>query len=228
MSVLGGDTLVDTNGVLLPAHTPTGANPATSWARSPLAAGDIQIQGNGIAGTTTLGFIDVHAVLNLPATTPADVSIAFDFVTETNVNHFPAVTARHSATTDACIYAQYDRGVGQWDIGLVSGANPGVFAAPLASGAAAVPANGTRWNMVFEVQGTAIRLKLNGSLLCSATDSTISAAGKVGVYDVTGTLLTATTGFHIENVVVSDIAAGSPPIPHDLAHSQQHQSMVAQ
>lgn len=228
MSVLGGDTCVDTNGVLLPAHTPTGANPATSWARSPIATTDIQIQGNGIAGSTNIAFVDTHAVLTLPAATPADVSIAFDFVTETNINHFPAVTARHSGTTDACYYAQYDRGLGQWDIGVVSAANPGVFAAPLASGAAAVPANGTRWNMVFEVQGTAIRLFKNGSLLCSATDSTISAAGKVGVYDTTGTLLTATTGFHIENLVVSDFASGAAPMPYDLQHSPQWQSVIAQ
>lgn len=211
MTVLFGDTFVDTDGVLLPAHAPTGPSSGSSWARSPLAANDIQIQGNGVAGSTNLTFADVHAVFNQPGAWPADYSISFNFHTLTNVNHFPAVTARHSATTDACYYAQYDRGAGQWAIGIINGANPGIFT-DLVTGAAAVPANGTVWAMRFEVQGNALRLYKDGSLLCSTTDNTISAAGKPGVYDATGTLLAAGTGFHIESLVVSDFTAGTPPM----------------
>lgn len=211
MSVLFGDTFVDTNGVLLPAHTPTGPNPALSWARGFFTAGDLQIQANGMAGSTSTGFVDTHALLAQSGSWPADVSIAFDFHTVTNINHFPAVTARHSTTSDACYYAQYDRGTGQWAIGIVNAANPNGFT-DLVTAAYPVPADGTVDHMVFEVQGNALRLYKNGSLFLSTTDNTISAAGKPGLYDVTGTVLTATTGFHIENMVVSDTMVGGATV----------------
>lgn len=214
MAILYGDTFVDTNGVLLTAHTPTGSNPGVSWVRGFFTAGDIQIQANSAAGSTSFSpsFIDTHALLNQIGSWPTDVSIAFDFHTLTDINHFPAVTARHSTTSDACYFAQYDRGAGQWAVGIVNTANPNIFT-DIATGASAVPANGTIDHMVFEVQGTALRLFKNGSLLISTTDGTLTAAGKPGVYDITGTLLTATTGYHIENLVISDFVTSGVNAP---------------
>lgn len=226
MSVLFGDTFVDTNGVVLPSHTPTGANAGLSWSRGPFAGFDLFIQANGACdGNAT--FQDVHAVFNQSGTWPADVSIAFDIHFFSGLN-FPAVTARHSATTDACYGASYDPSGGTWSLERWSTANPGV-ATSLTSASYPMPSSGTVDHMVFEVQGSALRLYKNGTLFLSTTDSTLTAAGKPGIYDLTGSALTATTGIHIEALVVSDsMVAGAVYQPHDLQHSAQHQAMVAQ
>lgn len=214
MAILFGDTWVDTNGVLLPAHVPTGPSPGSSWSRSPLATADIQIQGNGAAGATLLTFDPgVHAVFNQPGSWPADYAIAFDAHFFTSVNHFPAVTARHSATTDVCYGIQYDRATG-WDFVIWSGANPGVSSS--LTGAVGFsypyPGDGTIDHMIFEMQGNALRLKQNGTTVLSITDNTIAAAGKPGVFDLTGTLLGAATGLHFEKFVISDFTANTPPM----------------
>ena len=209
MAILYGDTFVDTNGVVLPSHTPTGSHAGLSWSRGPFATTDWQIEANGasVASASPLA----HAVFNQSGTWPADVSIAFDIHFLTLIsNAQPGPTARHSTTTDACYGVGYD-GSG-WYMLLFSTANPSVATA-LVSAAYAYPGNGVTDNMVFEVQGTALRLYKNGSLFLSTTDSTISAAGKPGLLDGWGaTAPTATTGMHIENLLVSNFLAANPAV----------------
>jgi hypothetical protein len=201
--VLAGDSLIDTNGTTLPAHVPTGPDAGDSWQRGPFAAQDMVIQANGIVPGVA-GFVDIHAVFNkLGDPWPADVSVAFDMHFFTNLNNmFPAVTLRHATGNDQCYGCQYDSTTG-WGIEIWSTSNPG-GPTELASAAYIYPGDGIVDAMIFEVEGNALRLWKNGVLFISTTDNTITVGGKPGVYGTCGTLPTATTGFHIENIVASD------------------------
>ena len=213
MAILYGDTYVDTNGVVLPSHTPTGSHAGVSWQRGPNTTGDLAIQANGVANANAT-FLDIHELLNQSGTWPADVSIAFDVHFFTNTNEFPAATARHAVANDVCYGAQWGGNGGGW--GLVLSNAAGNFITTIASTAYTYPGNGVTDHMIFEVQGNALRLYKNGSLFVSGTDNTISAAGKPGVYGSSGVVITATTGVHIENFLVSDFSAsGNAPAEDD-------------
>lgn len=206
MAVLFGDTFVDTNGVVLPSHTPTGASAGLSWSRGPNSTADLAIQANGVVNLST-AFLDVHAVFNQSGSWPADVSVAFDAHFLTNANEFPAVTVRHASGSDICYGAQWGGTAGGWSLVLSNAA--GNFVTNLSTTAYAYPGNGVTDHMVLEVQGNQLRLYKNGTLFVSATDNTIAAAGKPGIYNTSGVAGTATTMLHFENLVISDLPAAS-------------------
>ena len=70
----------------------------------------------------------------------------------------------------------------------------------------------TAYNVKLEMIGTAIKLYKEGSStpLISATDSSITAAGKAGVRLISGaTVPSDNTGIHIDNFSADDVVGGA-------------------
>lgn len=220
MGILAGDTFVDSNSTTLPAHTPTGPDPGSSWGAGAFDSNHLWIQANG-ACTGVAGFVEHHNVMDKSGDPwPEDYSMAFDAHFFTNTNTFPAITLRHATASNQCYGAQWGGPGGGWDIVEFSTGNPG-SPTSLASSAYTYPGDGVTDLMILEVQGDEIRLFKNGSLFVSATDVTITAAGKPGFYG-NGSAETATSGLHFEDLVITDFEAVIPdPVRTRMLATQQ-------
>lgn len=190
MALFVKDTFTGTAATTLEAHT--GETGATWTKDSTLSAGQLVISdANRIRGNTA-----GQAVLDNASGTPGSadytVSAKLRFVTSVAGPYIGPV-ARSSGS-----FSFYMAVLEAGDINLLkfpSGTSLGSYAF--------TPAAGTDYLVALKVTGTTIKVYLDGVERISATDSSITAAGKAGV--IAFDAVTNTTGIHMDAV-----AAGVP------------------
>lgn len=186
-----GDTFVGTDGTLLDAHTPTGANPGTSWTLINGTSG--AIQSNAYRGSTVSNDHIYRLENNLSSD---DQSIVTTVTRGASLIRWSGAGGRFSSAT-ATGYFTRNAGAGNWDIiKIVSGARTTIATAS-GSWAAGV--------CEFRINGSTLESFTDTNISrVSATDTSISAGLRVAVQgrssgaddvlDIYGTELTPTGG----------------------------------
>lgn len=179
---------------LVDAHTTADLTPHPTWIRNTAAAGTAAISNAGRARATSSS-AGIYYHNGAPA--DADYSVFGTLRCFSNTGLW-SLGARMSATpTNTYYFAGYDFANTRWFIGkLVSGTQT----LTLGTAAAALSV-GSSYLCRFEVEGTALRLYVDDALTCSATDSSISAAGFAGFRLQTGS---DTAGYHLDDWSADD------------------------
>jgi lysophospholipase L1-like esterase len=189
------DTMNDTNGVTIQAHTPTNVGQPTLWAiNTARATTDMVIDTNRLRRNANVQCFAYH-----PATLAADCYMEADLVWFSRLtSNASGIILRGGTTADTGIWGFYLVSAGQWQLmDVVAGAGT-----QIGSGFANTPSGPVQVRM--ECQGTAVRLYLDGVLRISAT-TTITGAGKAGLRDNPAAAIPATgTGCHYENIVAKN------------------------
>jgi len=188
------DNTVDTAGVLLNAHAPQVGG---SWIKNTVTTGTAGISSaNRIRQLTTTS--PIYYVSNVPAgpdqVMAADMFIAS--ITTTTGEMGPSL--RLDTAADTSYISGYRGSTLSWVIAK-SVAGKGTI---LASAAATLTVGNT-YTLTFSIVGSALTLLVNGVSTVTATDSTITAAGRVGVRFGAGAA-TDTTSYHLTNLSADD------------------------
>lgn len=168
------DTFTDTSGTLLTAHTPDAGG---SWTQHPSYATDTAVISSANRARPGTG-PDTQALLywsGNPASPDYSVSADASYLTATG---FGGVIGRADTSVDTCYFARFVGGSGALELGKhVSGTE--TILATVAPGWS----TGVTHNLSLSMQGTSISMWVDSVLtLGPVTDSSISAAGKLGVY----------------------------------------------
>jgi len=195
-----GDSFTGTAGTLLPSHT---ADSTATWTKLTALPDDLvltdanRLRENGSGG----GVAYSSAV---PAS--ADYQVGADVVVKSKlVGDAAGVVGRLDTTNANGTYYLARYRAAQWElVKRVNGVETilGTYADRLVAG--------TSYRLRLDLQGTAIRVYVDGILRISATDGAISAAGRAGVQvGYAGSTVTQTnaTGLHLDNLRLVDSSA---------------------
>lgn len=191
--VLIRDTFTDQDGTLLDGHV---GERNAAWAKHPsFLTGVAAITGGRVHRSTGSPAIYLAGGV-LPV---ADYAVSFDVVKLTDVNS-SAVIFRASSSADTYYMVRYNgTGTKVELIKLLAGAS-----SPLGEYVVALSA-GVPLPVRAECAGSALRVLVSGVERIVATDTDIAGPGRVGVRLISNA--SATTGYHIDNLLVERLAA---------------------
>jgi len=183
------DIFTDTPGVLLENHTgATGAtwtkNPAFSTGSSVITAAD------RLRGAASNG---IYYASGTP--TSADYDVEADFYVA-SIAGAAGLLGRQSTSAATYYLFDYETGSGSWK--LYSVVNGSVITS--ASFAQTLTA-GQTYHLRLAMRGSFITGYVNGTAVVSLTDSSITSAGRAGVYF--GEADTDSTGYHLDNLTAA-------------------------
>jgi len=187
------DNTVDTAAVLLDAHTPqvgsawtkNGTSTATMVISS---ANRIRQSGTGLAG---------YYIGNVPAG-PDQTIVCDDYIAAIGAAaQVAGPTLRMDTAANTLYEAGYRGNSLAWSIiKIVAGK------ITLLAGVATTVTAGATYTLTFSIVGSSLILLVNGVSTVTATDSTITATGRVGIHS--GITTTDTTGHHQTNLSADD------------------------
>jgi hypothetical protein len=176
------DTFTDTNGTLLTSHTPDSGG---SWAyhasygtSSAVISAANRVRNNG--SVTTLAY---HS----QAPSSADYDVEIDVVPFAYTTQSLGVCGRIDTASDTFYRARYDGNIDTWKLEKV------VSGTPTGLGTYGTAISGTQ-RLRLRMTGSSISLWVAGVQQITATDSSITAAGRTGIY-ISGTGNNS-SGFH--------------------------------
>ncbi len=191
------DSFTDTTGTALSSHT---GELGASWTHQAGGA-NAQINSNTVSRAGILGGYTIDYASATPAS--ADYSVEADLIVRSNLlGDDTGVIGRLNTATTAFYMARWDQLTSSWALVRYSSG----VANNLAT--ASVPAGltvGESYRLKLQMIGTTLNLYVNGILVTTATNSTLTAAGKAGIMDGANALSLAkgtTTGLHIDNFQV--------------------------
>jgi Concanavalin A-like lectin/glucanases superfamily len=140
----------------------------------------------------------------------ADYNVEADIVVKTNnlSGDMAGVFGRLDTATNTFYMARWDSSVTRWSLVEVTAGT----AATLATSTSGAITNGVTYKLRLNMIGSALKLYVDGVLTASATDATITAAGRAGIMDgaiTTSPAKSASTGLHLDNFRVTPRAADS-------------------
>ncbi|MDQ1483407.1 MAG: hypothetical protein QOF35_1483, partial [Actinomycetota bacterium] len=197
-SATSSDTFTGTSADLLTTHT--GENGAT-WGNENVGLGNTE----QITDANRLRRSGTGYSVNYTTATPAsaDYSVEADLYVKTVLSGDVAgVIGRLATGTNTMYTARWEQTAAQWSIAKIVNGTPTALGTPTP----ATLTTGSTYRLRLSMIGTALKLYVNGVQTVSATDGTITAAGKAGIRDgVTGTnpTKTNTTGIHFDNFQVT-------------------------
>jgi hypothetical protein len=146
----------------------------------------------------------LHYAAGLPPS--ADYTVEADVYVASNLaGDLVGVSGRTdpSGTLPSLYAAGYDQATQRWSVSRVTPAG----LATLASSAAQPLTPGVTYRLALDMRGTSIRVLVDGAVVLSVVDSTITAPGLAGVLTGFGTAGSAaptdSTGMHLDNVRVT-------------------------
>ncbi|MCU1501206.1 MAG: Laminin sub domain 2, partial [Ilumatobacteraceae bacterium] len=206
-STVSTDTFTGTAGVTLQARS--GEIGATWTKQLPLSTADALITSAGRIRKNGSSAFAVYSASGVP--TGADYAIEADvFVASSVVNDRIGILGRvDPAIANGTFYAaSYSRASQTWVLAkVVNGVQT-----MLAQTAAQALAVGTTYRLTLDMNGTTIRLLVNGAQQLSSIDAAITTAGRGGVVmgdGVNATALSDTTGMHLDNFSITPPLADS-------------------
>lgn len=179
---------------LVDAHTTADLAPHPTWTRNTAAAGTAVISNAGRARATSSS-AGIYYHNGAPA--DANYSVLGTLRVFSNTGLWSLIARASATPTNTYYFAGFDFANTRWFIGKLVG---GTQTLNLGTAAASLTI-GQDYACRFEVEGTALRLYVDGALVCSATDSSISAAGFAGFRLATGT---DSAGYHLDNWSADD------------------------
>jgi len=204
--IASSDTFADTTGTLLSAHT---SSTGTTWTQQAGSSTTAQVSATGTLRRTGQG-VGVYYTPAVPLT--PDYLVEADVVYKSLIaNDFVGVAGRldTAGTSGGTFYtARYDANAAQWQ--LNKAANGAVSS--IATAHAQTLTVGQTYRLGLEMSGSTISLLVDGVVRVSATDATLTAAGRAGVRlnnTVAGATSSDTTGLHLDNFEVSPPAVDS-------------------
>lgn len=192
------DTFTDSAPYGTPLTSHTGETGAT-WTAHPSSTGATQTSASGgIRETTTTG-VGVYYASGLPPS--ANYTVEADFLTRaawaSDYSAYAHVLARVDTTATTFYACRYSKVGHAWEIAEWN-AGTGVIDASTS----ATLAPSTTYHVAFTVNGPSLSCKVNGSTVVSATDSTITAAGRVGVRLINNPQAYS-SGIHVDNLTAT-------------------------
>lgn len=195
MATFLNDTLTDTNGVLLTAHTgETGA----TWAKETGQTGVFTVQTNRIYCSTTNA---CYYSSGVPVHPDYEVTGTVEIITA--ANNEVGIVGRAATGAVTHYWASLKRvssGGGTWSLNLNSYVNGtanslGTYACGALTGTHTIK---------LRMVGNQISVYLDGTLrIGPVTDTAVTAAGRAGVRAITA--VTTTTGFHIADISAAEV-----------------------
>jgi hypothetical protein len=195
------DTLTDTVGTTLTAHT--GEQGAT-WTQAGFDAGEAVFDGanrvyfRNVAPSEAGGLV----ASGLPA--GPDYDVAWGLYNYTNIASSIAAVGRFDPATGDGYLAGFST-VSGW---LLWRMDAGVRT--VIDSSAATLATSTEYDLVMTFRGSTIALEVEGVEVCSVTDATYSAAGRVGIYSPG--VQTVATGRGITYINATDYVSDDPVV----------------
>jgi hypothetical protein len=206
-SATASDTFTDTAGVTLQSHTAQTGSPWTKHAASTTDA--VITNGNRIRKNGSATFGSLYYSSGIPAS--ADYMVEADaFRASSSVaDDIIGIVGRLDTTNALGTYysAVYDKTNGRWS--LIS-MNNGVKS--VLGSYTQTFSSGTTYHLSLDMSGSTIRLLVDGIQRVSATNATITAAGRAGVtmgFGGSNTTVDNSNGMHLDNFTVSGRAADS-------------------
>jgi hypothetical protein len=199
-SVTVEDSFSDTSGTSLNSHTPTSGG---AWTH---------LQGSTTATVTSGGrirhlnttFTPAYTIDYVTATpSSANYSVSATLYDASNVsNDMAGVVGRLDPATGSFYLGRWEESTTSWNIYRCTGTTCTRLAQVTGQGALTVHQS---YRLKLDLNGTALKLYVNGVLKVSATDGTLTAAGRAGIMDgnpTTDTNLSDTTGIHLDDFQV--------------------------
>jgi hypothetical protein len=186
-----GDSFTDTAGTALTAHT---GEVGAGWTQYGGTSGAVISAGNALrkTGTSNLAYYSSY----LPST--ANYAVEADLVVKSNTSDGAGLDGRRDPTpgSGTTYDARYDGNAGAWELLKNVGGS-----ASMLDTAAQTLTVGATYRLRLDMFGTAIRMYVDGVLVCSATDASITAAGRAGIQLglPSSPATTDTTGMHLDN-----------------------------
>lgn len=198
MAIFGSDTLTNTAGTTLQAHT---ASDGGTWAKHPVSAVDaifsdanrIRVSSNSFAGYTHSG---------TPAN--ADYDVEATIIQRSTANAVAGVKGRSDTTARTHYMWRYNNATVRWELYILNAGS-----ATLIGSFSETLTIDQSYTIKLEMRGTTIKGYVDGVERASVTNSTITAAGKAGVWVEGNTGNTA--GLHLDNFVATDTSGGAIP-----------------
>jgi hypothetical protein len=189
------DSFTGTSATTLASHTgETGA----SWTLYTASGTAAQISSvntlrrSGTTGNATAAYYSSGSQSSADYDVQADVVVK-SLLTSDTVGVIGRATA--SSGTSTYYLAEYSIAAGGWQLyKSVSGT-----LTQLGSTYAQTLTAGSTYTLSLEMLGTSIRLAVNGTELIRATDSSITSAGRAGVYVAGTSTINSSTGLHLDN-----------------------------
>jgi hypothetical protein len=192
------DTFTGAINTALTAHT--GETGATWTKHASSGAGTVILTDVNRARVGTTGGTILYYASGTPA--GADYSVAAPVFAASNTTRAIGVTGRVDTAANTYYGAFYDGTNTRWELrSVVAG-----VVTTLGTSAQALTVSST-YTATLQMVGTAITLLVDGSSVVSVTDSSIAAAGSVGVLGSTAS--TNTTGYHLDSLTATDAVAAT-------------------
>ena len=201
-SLISTDAFTDTSGTSLASHSD---GFGTIWKHQTGGANAVvtdanRVRRNGVAGYT-IDYVDATP-------TSADYSVEADLVVKSNLaSDATGVIGRLNTAATTFYMARWEQAAagttGTWRLARYSSGTATSLAALTSQ---PQPVVGETYRIKLEMIGSSLALYVNGVLKVSATDATITAAGRAGIMDGTDTLSASkgnTTGLHIDDFQVT-------------------------
>lgn len=179
------DSFTDTDYTLLTAHAPEIGG---AYMQHPVVAGQFTISPNKRAFLTTSGVVYNAAI---PPT--ADYDVEADIVRVSTAISSSAIIGRADTTAATFYMARWEPDGGKWELYK---SIAGAFT--LLNSVVSAFESGATKRARLSLSGTTQQLYVDGVLVCSASDTAITAAGRVGLR---GSIVNSfNTGIHIDNI----------------------------
>jgi hypothetical protein len=196
------DSFTDTAATTLQSHT---GELAATWTKHASSDADAVITNeNRIRKNGTNTQMAVYYTSGVPQS--ADYAVEADFTVKSLVaNEREGLVGRLDTAvgTGTYYYARYSVPNTRWELYRV---NAGTLTS-LANSTNQVLTVGNTYHMRLDMQGTAIKVFVDGVQRISVTSGSIAGAGRAGVRlgTATNTTMTDTTGIHVDNFAVYDL-----------------------
>lgn len=190
------DTFTDTSALLLSSHT---GEAGATWTKHSSYSGNSYISNaNRMSG----GGDSLYYASGVPAT--ADYDVQADFCGMAQNASTPGIVGRLSTSGDNAYRVVFD--VPNTGMYLLQKVNAGVVTQLQAIGPwqwGGNFADGSTHNIKLQMRGSSLKVFIDGVERMSVTDSSITAAGRAGVYTRSYSM-TDTWGIHIDNFTVTN------------------------
>jgi hypothetical protein len=186
-----GDSFTDTAGTALTAHT---GEVGAGWTQYGGSSGAVISAANALrkTGTSNVAYYSSY----VPST--ANYAVEADLVVKSNTSDGVALDGRRDPTpgSGTTYDARYDGNSDAWELLKNVGGSSSML-----DSAAQTLTVGATYRLRLDMSGTNIRMYVDGVLVCSAADASISAAGRAGIQLglPSSPATTDTTGMHLDN-----------------------------
>ncbi|HEX8629218.1 MAG TPA: LamG domain-containing protein, partial [Catenuloplanes sp.] len=204
-ATVASDTFTDATGALLSAHG--GEIGTTTWT-TVNSTRTAQVSATDTLRITSAGGNAVYYASAVPAS--ADYMVEADVVLKgglTSDDHIAGVVGRldtAGTSTGTFYHARYNRLAAQWELRkTVNSAAVGNLTSATCSDFPQALTAGQSYRLGLDMKGSTIRMIVDGTVLCTATDSSITAKGRAGVRLYSATTPGDATGMHLDNFDVN-------------------------